>query len=105
MNLKEKIKHINNLLVKHFGIPARQKKLPNPVETLIATILSQNTNDKNSYQAYQNLKKKYKTWDEVAKLPRTEIEKVIKVAGLGRQKSESIKAFLSLTFLTLAIVI
>lgn len=95
MNLKEKIKHINSLLVKHFGIPARQKKLPNPIDTLVATILSQNTNDKNSYQAYQNLKKKFKTWDEVAKLPRGEIEKVIKVAGLGKQKSASIKAFFS----------
>jgi len=95
MTLKEKIKQVNKLLIKHFGIPERQKKLPKPVDTLIATILSQNTNDKNSYQAYQNLKKKYKTWEEVAKLPRAEIEKVIKVAGLGKQKSEAIKAFLS----------
>ena len=95
MNLKEKIKQINSLLVKHFGIPARQKKLPNPIDTLIATILSQNTNDKNSYQAYQNLKKKYKSWEKVAEIPRAEIEKVIKVAGLGKQKSASIKAFLS----------
>ena len=95
MTLKEKIKLINSLLIKHFGIPERQKKLPNPVDTLIATILSQNTNDKNSYQAYQNLKKKFKTWDEVSKLPRGEIEKVIKVAGLGKQKAASIKAFFS----------
>ena len=95
MTLKEKIKLINNHLVKYCGIPERQKKLPNAVDTLIATILSQNTNDKNSYQAYQNLRKKYKTWEEVAKLSRAEIEKVIKVAGLGKQKSASIKAFLS----------
>lgn len=95
MTLKEKIKLINKLLVKHFGIPERQKKLPNPVDTLIATILSQNTNDKNSYKAYQNLKNKYKNWEEVANSSRTEIEKVIKVAGLGKQKSASIKAVLS----------
>jgi endonuclease-3 len=95
MNLKEKIKRINCLLVEHFGIPARKKKLPNPVDTLVATILSQNTNDKNSYQAYQNLKRKYNSWDEVATIPRAEIEKVIKVAGLGKQKSAAIKSFLS----------
>ena len=95
MVIKEKIKKINILLVKHFGIPKRSKKLPNPVDTLIATILSQNTNDKNSYKAYQNLKKKYKSWSDLVEVPRSEIEKVIKVAGLGKQKSAAIKSFLS----------
>ena len=72
-----------------------QKRLPNPVDTLIATILSQNTNDKNSYKAYQNLKKKYKSVNELSLAPRSEIEKTIKVAGLGKQKSAAIKNFLS----------
>jgi len=93
--LKEKIKKINRLLVRHFGIPYRAKKLPKPIDALIATILSQNTNDKNSYQAYRNLKKKYKSWDELNNASRKEIESVIKVAGLGKQKSASIKSFLS----------
>jgi endonuclease III len=93
--IKEKINKINKLLIAYFGIPARPKKLPNPVDTLIATILSQNTNDRNSYQAYRNLKKKYGTLDELANSPRSEIEKVIRVAGLGRQKSASIKNFLT----------
>jgi endonuclease-3 len=96
MNTREKNKKINNLLVKHFGIPKRSKKLPNPVDTLIATILSQNTNDKKSYQAYQNLKKKYKSWSDLVEVPRSEIEKVIKVAGLGKQKSAAIKSFFQL---------
>jgi endonuclease-3 len=95
MATTEKIQKINIILVKRFGIPKRQKKLPNPIDTLIATILSQNTNDKNSYQAYQNLKQKYKDWNEVASLPRSEIEKIIKVAGLGKQKSTAIKASLT----------
>jgi endonuclease-3 len=93
--LKEKIKKINRLLVRHFGIPYRAKKLPKPIDALIATILSQNTNDKNSYQAYRNLRKKYKSWNELNNASRKEIESVIKVAGLGKQKSASIKSFLS----------
>jgi endonuclease-3 len=92
--VKEKIKQINTLLKKHFGIPYRPKKLPNPIDALIATILSQNTNDKNSYQAYQNLKKKYKSWQELADAPRKKIEQTIRVAGLGNQKSAAIKNFL-----------
>lgn len=81
--------------MKHFGVPERPAKLPNPVDTLIATILSQNTNDRNSYRAYQNLKSKYKSWKEVAEVPRMQIEYSIKVAGLGKQKSSAIKKFLS----------
>jgi endonuclease III len=93
--IKEEINTINKLLAAHFGIPLRPKKLPNPFDALIATILSQNTNDRNSYQAYRNLKKKYKSVDELANAPRNEIEKVIRVAGLGKQKSASIKSFLT----------
>jgi endonuclease III len=94
-SLTERIKKVNDLLVNYFGIPFRPKKLPNPVDALIATILSQNTNDNNSYKAYLNLKRKYKSVDELTEAPRHEIEKTIKVAGLGKQKSAAIKAFLS----------
>ena len=93
--MKEKIKQINDLLVNHFGIPDRPKRLPNPIDTLIATILSQNTNDKNSYQAYNNLRKKYKTWNAVADAPRSKIEDAIRIAGLGKQKSSAIKESLT----------
>jgi endonuclease III len=93
--MKKKIEKINKLLVNHFGIPFRPQKLPNPVDALIATILSQNTNDNNSYKAYLNLKRKYKSVYELVGATRYEIEKTIKVAGLGKQKSAAIKAFLS----------
>jgi len=93
--LKERIRNINSILVKHFGIPKRPTKLPNPVDTLIATILSQNTNDKNSHRAYKNLKSKFKSWEEVTEIPRSIIEHYIKVAGLGKQKSTAIKKFLT----------
>lgn len=93
--MKQKIKKINRLLVNHFGVPKRNKKLPDPVDMLIGTILSQNTNDRNSYKAFNNLKAKYKRWEEVAKLPPSKIEKIIRVAGLGKQKSKAIKNVLS----------
>lgn len=90
-----KIVKTNKLLVKHFGIPHRNKELPDSVDMIIATILSQNTNDQNSYKAYQNLKKKYKSWDELLTTHRSTIEKEIRVAGLGLQKSEAIKKFIT----------
>lgn len=93
--MQSKIKKLNKRLIKQFGIPPRKEELPDSVDMIIATILSQNTNDKNSYKAFQNLKKKYKSWKELLKVRRTTIEKVIRVAGLGFQKSTAIKNFVT----------
>jgi endonuclease-3 len=93
--MKEIILAIDKLLKRRYGTPERSVKLPNPVDLLIATILSQNTNDRNSYKAFQNLKKKYSGWEDAAKDRVTSIEKVIRIAGLGKQKSAAIKNFLS----------
>ena len=94
--LKNKISLVNKLLVKKYGIPPRSNVPPDAVDLLIATILSQNTNDKNSYRAFQNLKAKFGNWDLVERLPRQKIENLIKTAGLGKQKSQAIKQFLTL---------
>lgn len=88
--MKKKIKKINQILIDHFGVPPKSKKLPDPLDTIIATILSQNTNDNNSFKAYRNLKDNFNNWDELALLKPPQIEKYIKVAGLGKQKSQAI---------------
>lgn len=94
-NMKKKFLTINDLLVKRFGVPHRNKKRPAPVDLLIATILSQNTNDRNSYKAFQNLKTKYGSWEKIAGLHLTKLKNTIKIAGLGEQKSRTIKRFLT----------
>lgn len=88
--MKKKIEKINSLLVEYFGIPPKAKNNPNSLDTIIGTILSQNTNDKNSYQAYRNLKDNFRNWNELAELTPAKIEKYIKIAGLGKQKSTAI---------------
>jgi endonuclease-3 len=93
--VKNKISQINKLLIKFYGIPPRPEHPPNPLDMLIGTILSQNTNDKNSYKAFLNLKKSFKSWDEVARQNRRKIESLIKIAGLGKQKSNTIKNLLN----------
>jgi endonuclease-3 len=91
----DQIKKINKQLIKKFGIPPRAKRLPNPIDLLIATTLSQNTNDKNSYKAYMNLKSSFNNWDEVAAARQKTIEEKIRVAGLAKQKAKSIKMILN----------
>ncbi|MFH0887480.1 MAG: endonuclease III [bacterium] len=66
-----------------------------PLDTLILTILSQNTNDKNRDLAYANLIEKYRSWDKVAAAPLQKIASLIKVGGLSNQKSKTIKSTLA----------
>lgn len=91
----ELIKKINERLIEHFGIPPRKEERADPLDALIGTILSQNTNDRNSWRAYLNLKENFSSWDEVAELEAPEIEEHIRIAGLGNQKANAIKEALN----------
>ncbi len=65
-----------------------------PLEGLVETILSQNTNDKNRDLAYAALQKRYGSWQEVHEAPFEELAEVVRPAGLNRQKAERIQALL-----------
>ncbi len=73
-----------------FGVPKRKKKLPDPLDLLIATILSQNTNDINSHKAYTNLKTEYPDFLDLADASPREVERLIKVGGIANRKSKTI---------------
>lgn len=63
-----------------------------PFQTLILTILSQNTNDKNSRRAFQNLSRSFPiTPKSLASVDEEDIRRAIMVAGLYRNKSKTIK--------------
>jgi endonuclease-3 len=92
--LREKINKIISLLQKEFkGLHPRPPK-SDPLDMLIATMLSQNTTDKTSYRAFQNLKTDFKNWEDVMNSPPEKIKKAIKVCGLTNQKSKSIQQLL-----------
>jgi endonuclease-3 len=85
---------INDLLIERFGIPVRNSRTPDPLTTLVGTILSQNTNDNNSFRAFQALRKAYPKWSDANNASLAEIEKHIKPAGLTKQKAKAIKTVL-----------
>ncbi|NVM30701.1 MAG: endonuclease III [Candidatus Helarchaeota archaeon] len=63
-----------------------------PFESLIRTILSQNTTDKNSFAAFENLASKFEVTPEgLVKVDQSEIQDAIRIAGLHNQKSKRIK--------------
>ena len=64
------------------------------LDQLIATVLSQNTNDKNSGEGFRRLKKRFPKWDQAAAATVEQIAEPIRVAGLANQKSNAIKKIL-----------
>ncbi|MCX5683958.1 MAG: endonuclease III [Planctomycetota bacterium] len=65
-----------------------------PLEELIGTVLSQNTNDRNSDTAMERLRQALPDWDRAADAPLSAIAAAIRPAGLHRQKARSIRAIL-----------
>ena len=65
------------------------------LDSLIATILSQNTTDSNSWPAFQRLKKRFPTWDSAREAPVEEMEECIRSAGLAHTKSLRIHSILN----------
>jgi len=63
-----------------------------PFKTLVVTIISQNTADRNTAKAFENLSKRFKITPEVlANSETSQIEECLKVAGLYRNKTKTIK--------------
>lgn len=91
---KRKAAKVCRLLLRNYGNTIVERKL-SPVDELVLTILSQNTNDVNMFRAYENLKSTYPTWEEVLQAPEEELGLAIKSSGFFRVKAKRIKATLS----------
>lgn len=65
-------------------------------DSIVSTMLSQNTTDANSKAAFRNLKEKFKDWESLVECDdMSEIEDAIRVAGLARTRAERIHQMLS----------
>ena len=88
-NRAEKILRI---LRKTYVMPEWATSSKNAFETLIATIISQNTASRNTAKAFENLSKRFEITPEVlANAETSQIEECLKVAGLYRSKAKAIK--------------
>jgi len=75
-----------------YAMPEWTEEEVDPFETLVETIISQNTADRNTARAFEALSKKFEIKAEVlAKAQTSEIEQCLKVAGLYKNKAKSIK--------------
>src|SRR5512136_405519 len=109
--LKARVRVIQRLIIKAYGEPPRpawagtvrpldraeaspQWAPIDPLDELINTILSQNTNDLNRDRAYHALRAKFPTWEAVRDAPVSKVIAAIKPAGLANQKGPRIQKVL-----------
>ena len=64
------------------------------VDVLVDTILSQNTSNANSDAGYRQLRRRFRSWNQVAGAPVGEVERHIRVSGLSKEKAPRIQAIL-----------
>lgn len=93
MDLSQKALDAHQKLLDYYGYPVWRKPLP-PLEELVSTILSQNTNDVNRDRAFENLRDRFSTWEAVRDAPVADIIAAIRPAGLANQKGPRIQKLL-----------
>jgi len=91
--IRAKVRKVTLLLEKQYGIPRREDS-GDPLDILIETILSQNTNDRNRDRAFQRLKMRFPYWENVLKAKTKNIVSAIRSGGLAEQKAKRIREIL-----------
>ncbi len=93
-DLKSKAFQIQRTLLDKYGPPVWRNPL-SPLEELVSTILSQNTNDVNRDRAFDGLVKSFPDWESVRDAPQDKVIEAIRSAGLANQKGPRIQQVLS----------
>ena len=87
------MKRVTLLLEQQYGAP-RRKKRGDLLDVLVETILSQNTNDRNTDLAFQRLKRRFPQWEDVLQAKMNSVVQAIKPGGLAKQKAKRIRDIL-----------
>lgn len=90
-NEKERIKKIISLLREKYPQSRTALHYKNPLQLLVATILSAQCTDAKVNQITPRLFEKYPTASDLAEADREELEKIIRPTGFYRNKAKSIQ--------------
>ena len=91
--LSQRAIKIHKILLDVFGKPTWRTTLP-PVDELVSTILSQNTNDLNRDRAFNALQTRFPSWEAVRDAKTKDVIDAIRPAGLANQKGPRIQKVL-----------
>jgi endonuclease III len=92
-DLSQKALQVHQKLLEFYGEPIWRNPLP-PVDELVSTILSQNTNDVNRDRAFDSLRARFPTWEQVRDANTDEVIAAVRVAGLANQKGPRLQQVL-----------
>ena len=84
---------VRRLLRREYG-PREWQPGQDPLSSLIATVLSQNTSDVNSHRAFSALVNRFESWESVATADARELARTIRAGGLAEIKAKRIKLIL-----------
>ena len=90
---RRRLRRILDKLRREYGRPLLRPH-HKPIDELILTVLSQNTNDRNRDVAYDRLRERFPSWGSVRDAPVAEIEDAIRPGGLAPTKAVRIKQIL-----------
>jgi endonuclease-3 len=90
---RRRLRKILERLRREYGRPVLRPHRA-PVDELVLTVLSQNTNDRNRDIAYGRLRERFESWDAVRDAPVEEVEDAIRPGGLAPTKSVRIQRIL-----------
>lgn len=90
---EEKVGHVYNALAAYYG-DLEWRPSTDPLSELILTILSQHTSDLNRDRAFDSMKKRFSTWEEVRDAPATDLADAIRSGGLANVKAPRIQQVL-----------
>ncbi len=93
MELAQRALAVYQRLLIHYGHPQWRKRL-SPLDELVSTILSQNTNDTLRDRAFEALRRRFPTWEAVRDADTAEVIATIQTAGLAHRKGPRIQAIL-----------
>lgn len=86
---------VNSLTKLHGKIIRGEPNSRSVLDSLVGTMLSQNTTDDTSARAFGNLKSRFPTWEDARMAHEDDIEVEIRVCGLSKIRAERIKSILN----------
>jgi endonuclease-3 len=93
MENSQRMQAVHERLLDYYGYPTWRNPLP-PLDELVSTILSQNTNDVNRDRAFEALRERFPTWEEVRDAEVHLVIDAIRPAGLANLKGPRIQTVL-----------
>ena len=90
MDRRSLAEEVARRLVRAYG--RRNRRIDDPFDVLVRTILSQNTTDVNSHRAFRRLKERFPTAADLASAAVEDIEDAIRAGGLHQRKAQVIKS-------------